>query len=65
MGQRGGALGRRAGGVDEPVQVAETALGDPHLQQFKAAGDDGEQVVEVVRQAARELADRFHLLRLA
>ena len=28
-------------------------------------GEHREQVVEVVRDAARQLADRFHLLRLA
>src|SRR3546814_14370452 len=28
------------------------------------ADDDGEKVVEIVRQPAGELADRFHLLRL-
>ena len=33
--------------------------------QFDIADDDREQVVEVVRDAARELADGFHLLRLA
>ena len=27
--------------------------------------DDGEQVIEIVRDAGRELANRFHLLRLA
>ena len=31
---------------------------------FEVADDDGEQVVEVVRDAAGELADRLHLLRL-
>ena len=37
-------------------------LAADHVQ---PADDDGEQVVEVVRDAAGELADRFHLLRLA
>ena len=34
-------------------------------QQVEIADDDGEQVVEVVRQAAGELPDRLHLLALA
>ena len=33
-------------------------------QQFRVAEDGGEQVVEVVRHAAGQTADRFHLLRL-
>ena len=47
-----------------PVQFPQPALREPHLQQFEAAGDAGQQVVEVVRQPARELPDRLHLLRL-
>jgi hypothetical protein len=35
------------------------------LHGFEAAQDDGEQIVEVVSNPARELAQRFHLLRLA
>ena len=35
-----------------------------HQQEFAIADDDGEQIVEVVRHAARQLADRLHLLRL-
>ena len=34
------------------------------LQHLDIADDDRQQIVEVVRQAARELADRLHLLRL-
>ncbi len=39
--------------------------GDCVRQDLDRAGDDGEDVVEVVRDAAGELPDRFHLLRLA
>ena len=39
-----------------PVQVA--------LKRFEIADDDGEEVVEVVRDAARDLANSLHLLRL-
>jgi len=35
------------------------------LQRLEIAEDDGEEIVEVVRNAAREAAKRFHLLRLA
>ena len=35
-----------------------------HQQEFGIADDDGEQIVEVVRHAAGQLADRLHLLRL-
>ncbi len=35
-----------------------------HQQEFAIADDDGEQIVEVVRHAAGELAHRLHLLRL-
>ena len=34
------------------------------LHQLAVAGDDGEQIVEVVRDAAGEAADRLELLRL-
>ena len=40
-------------------------IGELHLQQLVVAGDDGEQVVEVVGDAAGELPDRLHALRLA
>jgi len=34
-------------------------------QALDAAGDDGEQIVEIVRHAAGQLPDRLHALRLA
>ncbi len=64
MGQRRGpfrgALGRR----HVPVEVGEPALAHAGLHQFQGARDPGEQIVEVVRQAPGQLADRLHLLRL-
>ncbi len=62
--------GRRAlepalGGVDVAVDRIEAALAQTDLQHLQAAADGGEQIVEVVRQPAGELADRFHFLRLA
>ena len=35
------------------------------LQQVEATDHAGQQVVEIVRDAARQLSDGFHLLRLA
>ncbi len=35
------------------------------LQRFEISDDDGEQIVEVVGDAAGELPDTFHFLRLA
>jgi len=47
------------------LQPIEAPGVDAALQQFQAADDPGQHVVEVVRDAARQLADRLHLLRLA
>src|SRR5262245_16409287 len=40
-------------------------IAERFLQQFEVAEDDRENVVEVVRDARRQLTDRFHFLRLA
>ena len=57
-GAHGGALGAFQGDARlvRPAQVEQ--------RHFEVAVDDLQQVVEVVRHAGRELADRFHLLRL-
>ena len=47
------------------LDVLDPPLADPRRHQFERAGDAGQQVVEVVRQAAGQLAHRLHLLRLA
>ena len=68
LGERGGALGAAHGAVDGAAQaflrppgpVLHVATG--HLQ---IADDDREQIAEIVRDAAGELADRLHLLGLA
>ena len=64
VGQRCRAPRRaeRRGGV--AIEVADTPLRDAHLHHLDRARDAGEHVVEIVRQAAGELADRLHLLRL-
>jgi len=41
------------------ARLDDAALGDAEI-----ADDDGQEIVEVVRDAAGQLADRFHLLRL-
>ena len=60
--QLGAAAGRRQGRVEV---VLEALVGRELVpQRGQVAGDDGEQVVEVVGEAAGELADGFHLLGL-
>jgi hypothetical protein len=57
-----GAVGRPLD-LDELVGARPGA--DPSPGDLAVAADDGQQVVEVVRDAAGELPDRLHLLRLA
>ena len=54
------------GGAQQLVNLVVPAVVrfDAIPEQLEVAHDDGEQVVEVVRDAARQLADRFELLRL-
>ena len=45
--------------------VAVGIVGAQAVQdQLAVAGDDGQQIIEIVRHAAGQHADRFHLLRL-
>ena len=60
--QIGAAHGRAHRGMDFARQ--RRRFGDAALEQLQVADHDAEQIVEVVRDAAGELADRFHLLRL-
>jgi hypothetical protein len=50
-------------GHNEAVEITNPTLCDPRLKQFKAAGDPGQQVVEVVGDTAGELAYGLRLLR--
>ena len=60
LGQIGAAFG---GLVDQPGDGDEFGLvGDGFVQDADGAGDHGQDVVEVVRDAAGQLADRVHLL---
>ena len=65
MGQGRGALGAALGSRQVFFQLGEAPLANSQAHEVEAARDPGEQVVEIVGQAAGELADRFHLLRLA
>ncbi len=63
VGQGGGALGAAQGRRGQPMQAR--LFGQAALQGLEIAGDDGQEVVEIVRHAAGQLADRLHLLGLA
>jgi hypothetical protein len=59
-------FGAAAGGGEGRLEVIPRSPGGRAAcpQRVQVAGDDGEQVVEVVGEAAGELADGFHLLGL-
>ncbi len=62
LDQLDAALRRLHGRVEVIAHFA--ALAQLLAQRLQIAGDHGEHIVEVVRQAAGELADGFHFLRL-
>ena len=64
LGQRGGAFGGLHGGVDETADAEFVGLHAPphHVER---TDDHAQHVVEVMGDAAGQLADRVHLLRLA
>ena len=63
LGQLGAA---RGGLIDHPGDGGKLRLvGDRLGEDFDGAGDHGQDVVEVVGDAAGELADRLHLLGMA
>ena len=62
LGQDGAALRAQHGIVQQARQLR--IVGQALAQQFQAAQDRHQQIVEVVRHAAGELAHRVHLLRL-
>ena len=62
LGQGGAPLRRVPGVVDEPGDVGPVAEVPPG--HFEAADHRGQQVVEIMRDAAGQLAERVHLLRL-
>src|SRR5262249_39577981 len=69
-GQQAVGEGRRAVGagesaVDESIEFPGFAAADAPLQDAEGTGDALQEVVEVVGDAAGELTEGFHLLRLA
>ena len=63
LGQVRGAPQSLFGGVDIAYGIG-TVLDQPLAQQLKITHCDHEQIVEVMRDAARQLPDGFHLLAL-
>ena len=61
MRQRRRTLSAIDGAFDEPLNVGLAAR-QLALQEVKTTHDDGEHVVEVMRDAAGELSNRLHLL---
>ena len=49
---------------DITLHVADASLSEAPLKQFKASTYTGQKIVEIVRDAPCQLADRFHLLGL-
>ncbi|MNN88774.1 hypothetical protein D3C81_2065000 [compost metagenome] len=58
-------MGGAVGGVEQAREALVTALGKALLDQLVGAENAAQQVVEVMGNAAAELADGFHLLGLA
>ena len=50
--------------MDRVDRLHVLGIGKPAAKQLRVAADDHQEIVEVVGDAARQLAERFHLLRL-
>ena len=64
IGQRRGTARRTQCGVGEAQHAVAAAFDDALFHKLDAGDDAGEQVVEVVGDAAGQLAEGIHLLRL-
>ena len=64
MRQRRGTPGGALRGDDVAIDIGEPPLAQPRADHLHRAGDARQQIVEVVREATGQLADRLHLLRL-
>ncbi len=64
MGKRRGALGAAQPRLDGAPQLRR-GFADPPLDGLEIALDDGQEIVEIVSDAAGQLTDRLHLLGLA
>jgi hypothetical protein len=62
-GQLGRAIRRRSDRIDIALSFRLAQIVPP--EQVDRAADHGEQIVEIMRHAAGQLADRLHLLRLS
>ena len=58
-------LADSAAAFEETVNVAQAALLQPVLRSVNRPADALQQIVEVMRDAAGQMAHRFHLLGLA
>ncbi len=63
MGERRGAVGGLGCSLHEALD-REVALFDAARDEIETAGNNAQHIVEVVRDAAGELADGFHLMHL-
>ena len=64
MRERRGAVGRSHRRVDVARDIVGASLIETGLQQIQRSDDTRQEIVEVVRDAAGQLPDRFHLLEL-
>ncbi|MNN45054.1 hypothetical protein D3C81_1593700 [compost metagenome] len=64
MGQRGSAHGRAQGRVGICRDLFDTVLCHPFANQLQAGDDAGQQVVEVMGDAASKTTQGIHLLQL-
>ena len=64
MGERRGAVRRCHRRVDVARKIVGSSLIETGLQQIQRSDDSGQEIVEVVRDPAGQLPDRFHLLGL-
>ena len=65
MGQRGSPLRRCLGRIHEAGDVFGPPRFEPALYDVERTGDPGQQIVEIMRDAAGQLPHRLHLLALA
>src|ERR1700761_3951614 len=65
MGKGSGPVRRFHGCLDETVHILFAAFREPLFNAVQRPRNALQQIVEIVREAARQLAYSFHLLRLA
>lgn len=65
MGQGCSAPGRALSGGQIAFDIRRAPLGQAQANHFKRAGNPGQQIVEIMGQAAGQLPHSLHLLRLS